>query len=73
MNLTQQYLQEDIQCEVDINKSIICQKTSREKLSGTANSHKRIIEASDIRDDIVSKQVKHLDSNDNLACSNVAC
>ena len=51
---------------VDIGKCIICQDNATEKLCSTENSRKRILDASNIRNDVVTKRIKLLNVGDNF-------
>ena len=49
-------------CDFDPKKCKICQQPSEEKLLSTANGCKRIREASEIRNDCVTKRLKVMTS-----------
>ena len=50
----------------DIEKCIICQKITKEKLCSSENGRKRILDACEIRDDNVTKRLKHADCRENF-------
>jgi len=49
---------------VDLTKCIICQKESSAKTSSTVNGHKRVREASQLRQDDVYKRLKDLNETE---------
>ena len=49
-------------CDFDPKECVICQQPSKEKLLSVANGCKRIREASEIRNDIVTKRLNVISS-----------
>lgn len=57
----------DDSSDVDIDKCIICQRNTDQALTSNEQGRKRILDASGIRDDTVTKRLKSLDSDESFA------
>ena len=56
----------DDSSDVDIDKCIICQRNTDQALTSNEQGRKRILDASGIRDDTVTKRLKSLDSDESF-------